>query len=179
LEIGCGTGHFTRWFASRGLQTVGLDISAVMLAHAWRRRTRMLIQGDAQKLPLRSDCCDLVAMITTLEFLEDPVRALREAIRVARHGLILGVLNRQSRLGRRLGRRGGPIWGTAHLYTPADLTGIVKLALDGRPATLTWRTTLWPWWPGDLPRAQGGFVGMAVRPAVEGEGQHDQDIGAD
>jgi len=163
LEIGCGTGHFTRWFASRGLQTVGLDISAAMLADAQRRGTGMLAMGDALSLPLQTGCCDVVAMITTLEFLEEPVRALREALRVAQRGLILGVLNRRSRLGERLRREGGPIWGAAHFYTPAELARIVKIALDGRHATLTYRTTVWPLWPRDLPLSRGGFIGMAVR----------------
>jgi Zn-dependent protease len=34
LEVGCGTGHFTRWFEELGLQTAGLDLSLSMLAEA-------------------------------------------------------------------------------------------------------------------------------------------------
>jgi ubiquinone/menaquinone biosynthesis C-methylase UbiE len=34
LEIGCGTGHFTRWFKELGLRTAGLDLSLPMLAEA-------------------------------------------------------------------------------------------------------------------------------------------------
>jgi len=166
LEIGCGTGHFTRWFASRGLRTVGLEASWAMLAEARRRCTGSLIMGDALRLPLRTDCCDVVVMITTLEFLGEPIRALREALRVAQRGLILGVLNRRSRMGERLRRGGGPIWGTAHFYTPGELARIVQMALDGRHAAVTHRTTLWPLWPRDLPLPQGGFIGMAVRPAA-------------
>ena len=36
LEVGCGTGHFTRWFDERGLQAMGLDLSSPMLAEAVR-----------------------------------------------------------------------------------------------------------------------------------------------
>ena len=36
LEVGCGTGHFTRWFKTQGLQALGLDISTPMLAEAVR-----------------------------------------------------------------------------------------------------------------------------------------------
>jgi ubiquinone/menaquinone biosynthesis C-methylase UbiE len=36
LEIGCGTGHFTRWMAQQRLQAVGLDISPAMLTEAQR-----------------------------------------------------------------------------------------------------------------------------------------------
>lgn len=37
LEIGCGTGHFTRWFSEQGFQTIGLDLSLAMLAQARRQ----------------------------------------------------------------------------------------------------------------------------------------------
>ena len=30
LEVGCGTGHFTRWLAEKGLEAVGLDVSDPM-----------------------------------------------------------------------------------------------------------------------------------------------------
>ena len=34
LEIGCGTGHFSRWLSDGGLAVVGLDLSPAMLAEA-------------------------------------------------------------------------------------------------------------------------------------------------
>ena len=34
LEVGCGTGHFSRWLRCHGLATVGLDLSPAMLAEA-------------------------------------------------------------------------------------------------------------------------------------------------
>lgn len=37
LEVGCGTGHFSRWLAQQGVQAVGLDESAAMLAVARER----------------------------------------------------------------------------------------------------------------------------------------------
>jgi len=36
LEVGCGTGHFTRWFAEQDLFTAGVDISQPMLTEAKR-----------------------------------------------------------------------------------------------------------------------------------------------
>lgn len=96
LEIGCGTGHFTRWFGEQGLQSWGVDLSLPMLAEAVRLGSPPCVRGDSLAFPFSSQAFDLVALITTLEFLADPVRALGEALRVARQGVLLGVLNRHS-----------------------------------------------------------------------------------
>jgi SAM-dependent methyltransferase len=159
LEVGCGTGHFTRWFGEQGLQAIGLDLSPPMLTEAVRLGSPPYVQGDALALPFRAGAFDLVALITTLEFVTDPVQALREATRVARHGLILGVLNRQSLLAWRRKRSGEPLWQEARFFTPTEL---VHLAAAGKRVKIVWRTTLWPVWPGQLPLPWGGFIGMAV-----------------
>jgi len=162
LEVGCGTGHFTRWFGEQGLRAVGLDLSWSMLEEAKGLRSPPCLQGDALALPFRSASVDLVALITALEFLPDPVQALAEALRVARQGLLLGVLNAQSRLGRQYKREGGPIWGTAHFFTPRELKRTI-LEMSAGKARIAWHTTLWPFWSGALPFPWGGFIGMAVK----------------
>ena len=162
LEVGCGTGHFTRWFSGQGLQAMGLDLSWPMLAEAVRLGSPPCMQGDALALPFSTGAFDLVALVTTLEFLPEPVLALTEALRVARQGLLLGVLNRQSLLWLRSKREGGPIWGAARFFAPAELSDLVYRAATGRPTEIVWRTTLWPAWSGVLPLPWGGFIGMAV-----------------
>jgi ubiquinone/menaquinone biosynthesis C-methylase UbiE len=162
LEVGCGTGHFTRWMTSLGLRVVGLDVSPAMLAEARRLKTGICIEGDALNLPFDAGSFGLVVMITTLEFTSDPTGALSEAFRVARRGVILGAFNRQSRLGRQLERKGGSIWGSAHFFTVRELVRAVRRALGDRPAEIAWRTTLWPRWPRELPLPCGGFIGMAI-----------------
>lgn len=69
-----------------------------MLEHARLRNGTNYLLGDTQALPFENKQFDLVALITTLEFVTDPVQALREAMRVVRRGLLLGVLNRSSLL---------------------------------------------------------------------------------
>jgi SAM-dependent methyltransferase len=162
LEIGCGTGHFTRWFSEQGWQTVGLDLSLPMLAEAVRLGSPPCVRGNALALSFPTGSFDLVALITTLEFIPDPVPALAEALRVARRGLILGVLNRQSVLGRQLKREGGPIWEPARFFTPAELDHLVAHAAGAKAERIVWRTTLWPLWPRELPLPWGGFIGLAV-----------------
>jgi ubiquinone/menaquinone biosynthesis C-methylase UbiE len=162
LEVGCGTGHFTRWFGGLGLEAVGLDLSRPMLDEAVSLSGPVYLQGEALILPFVSKPFDLVALITTLEFLPDPLQGLVEALRVVRQGLILGVLNADSRLGQRYKREGGPIWEAARFCTPAELKRMV-LRITGEKVKIIWRTTLWPFWPGALPLPWGGFIGMAVK----------------
>lgn len=107
LEIGCGTAHFTRWLAGERLEAFGLDRSPAMLAEARRLAPGLpLVQADAQRLPVRDRCVDVVLLVTTLEFLSSPLGALQEAVRIARTGVIVVALNRWSIGG--LSRRWGP-----------------------------------------------------------------------
>jgi hypothetical protein len=46
-------------------------------------RSLPFVLGDAHSLPYRTQAVDVVAFITTLEFLEGVAKALREAARVA------------------------------------------------------------------------------------------------
>jgi SAM-dependent methyltransferase len=163
LEVGCGTGHFTRWLAERGLDAVGVDISEAMLAEARRLGGARYASGDALSLPFPDRSHDLTALITTLEFLPDPPRALSEAVRVARHGVILGVLNRWSVLALRRRLAGKTLWRSARFFGPWELAALARHAAGRRTRTIFWRTTLWPIpGVGDLPLPWGGFIGMAV-----------------
>jgi ubiquinone/menaquinone biosynthesis C-methylase UbiE len=162
LEVGCGTGHFVRWFGVLRLKAVGLDLSRPMLDEAVSLNTWDYLQGDALSLPFISTSFDLVSFITTLEFLPDPFKALTEALRITRKGLILGVLNSGSRLGRQYKGEGGIIWEASHFFTPIELKRMI-LEITGEDTKIFWRTTLWPYWPGALPLPWGGFIGMAVK----------------
>lgn len=159
LEAGCGTGHFTRWFKEQELQVIGLDLAFPMLTEAVGLDGVPYACGDAHALPFADNAFDLVALVTTLEFVADPVQALLEALRIARQGLILGILNRHSLLGWQRRHEGGPVWETARFFTPLELVQLLQ-QVARRPVQITWQTTLWP---GALPLPWGGFIGMAVQ----------------
>jgi SAM-dependent methyltransferase len=162
LEVGCGTGHFTRWFKQQSLKTFGVDLSAAMMRKAVAWGVVPSSQADAHRLPFREQSFDLVALITTLEFLQDPLAALEDASRVAKRGIVLGVINRQGWVGRRYRRLGGPIWGNARFYTPSELIESLDEAV-GQISALFWKTTLWRFWPWALPLPWGGFIGLGAR----------------
>jgi hypothetical protein len=164
---GCGTGHFTRWLRPQGLSAAGLDLSAVMLAEARSLNAIPLVRGDACRLPFSDGAFDLVALVTTLEFLGNPRQALTEALRVTQQGLLLGVLNRWSLLGmgHRLARLLRPsVYNAAHFYGVGELTRLVR-SIAGRDAATEAHTTffprLYPWPQASLP--WGGFVAMAAQ----------------
>jgi SAM-dependent methyltransferase len=122
------------------------------------------LRGDALDLPFIDRSFDLALLITTLEFVADSSRALAEAVRVARHGLILGVLNRWSLLTLRYRRSRKPLWKSARFFGPRELARLVRAAAGKRFQGLHWRTTIWPiaWMP-DTPLPWGGFIGLAAR----------------
>lgn len=167
LEVGCGTGHFTRWLEERGWTAVGLDCSPAMLAEAQARGGQRLLLGDALRLPFPDGSFDVVALITVLEFLPDARAGLREAWRVARRGLLLGVLNRMSPIAwwrRMVGHFRPDVYRAARFYAPGELQRLVR-ETAGRPVSLRWGTTLWPRWlpleGGPLPG--GAFIALAAR----------------
>jgi SAM-dependent methyltransferase len=166
LELGCGTGHFTRWLSDEGLAAVGLDLSAAMLAEAQVLDSVSLVRGDARRLPFADGAFDVTAFITTLEFLERPGEALVEALRVTRHGVLLGVLNRWSLLGlqrRLVGLFRRTVYDAARFYGVGELKRLLRSVTGGK-GHIVWRTTLlprrWPWSQASLP--WGGFIGMAL-----------------
>lgn len=83
VDIGCGTGQFTRAAAGRAVRgsVVGLDLSSKMLAEARRRATRdgltniTFEQADAQVHPFAPDSVDLAVSSFGAMFFSDAVAA--------------------------------------------------------------------------------------------------------
>jgi ubiquinone/menaquinone biosynthesis C-methylase UbiE len=103
LELGCGTGHWTQWFASFGFEVVGLDIAEKMLDKARQRGldNATFISGDMMKLPFADHSFEHVFSVAAFSFTTNPRKALLEAIRVLKPGgkLIAAVLNQDSIIG--------------------------------------------------------------------------------
>jgi ubiquinone/menaquinone biosynthesis C-methylase UbiE len=166
LEVGCGTGHFTDWFASLGLSVVGLDRVPSMLTFAQGRRPDLpFVLADAAHLPFGEAAFDVVALVTVLEFLDAPDAALREAERVARQGLIVVSLNRLSpvALWRRLRRAAA--YRRARFFSPGQLERLVRISMASRPMTIRWRTGLYPthWLDQCTALPFGALVALSVR----------------
>ena len=91
LDVACGPGNFTRAFARAsgdGL-VVGLDASRTMLGQAVREPNPpnvAYVRGDAGALPFRDGSFDAVCCFAALYFIEQPMRAIDEIVRVLAPG---------------------------------------------------------------------------------------------
>ena len=90
LDLGTGTGRMLELLGPLAGRAIGVDQSPQMLSVARVRIERaglghvQLRQGDIYALPVIGDAYDLVVMHQVLHYLDDPLRAIREAARVLR-----------------------------------------------------------------------------------------------
>ena len=100
LDVGCGTGWFTRRFAASGLAVTGLDVDPDALAFARLQSVDAIsyVEGDARCLPFPERSFDHVTSIAALCFVDRWPQAIAEIVRVSRRRFVLGLLNRHSLL---------------------------------------------------------------------------------
>jgi len=144
LDVGCGTGHWSRFFSSLGYEVTGIDNSADMIAVARSN----VCEGcefelsDAEHIPYPEDSFDVVATMATLEFLARPRKALDEMARCLRPQgrLMIGTLNRLAPLNRERLASGKQPYASAHMFSTRELLvllvryGIVKLRTSAEGA---------------------------------------------
>jgi ubiquinone/menaquinone biosynthesis C-methylase UbiE len=110
LDVGCGTGFFTREMGSRinGI-IIGVDINqnCIQYARQQESHTASYAVADARVLPFADAAFDMIMSITALCFIPMIEVALKEIIRVTRHRFAIGLLNRHSLLWLQKGRNGG------------------------------------------------------------------------
>src|SRR5690606_6556663 len=86
LDLGCGTGYFTRALAQRfqATQICGLDLSQGMLDYAARHSGEDIVWicGDAEQLPLASASQDLIFSSLVIQWCPDLFRTFTEMRRV-------------------------------------------------------------------------------------------------
>ncbi|KAB1189189.1 methyltransferase domain-containing protein [Haloferax sp. MBLA0077] len=84
LDVGCGTGEFTRVLADESdAHVVGVDADEELLSVAADRPGIEVVTGDATRLPFADESFDLVVCQALLVNLPDPVAALHEFARVS------------------------------------------------------------------------------------------------
>ena len=87
LDIGIGTGEFSRLLGLNTFKLIGVDVAFGMLLQARARlNLNTIVMADAHSLPLRNDCVDFVLCRNVLRHSYDGLALLREGRRVCRTG---------------------------------------------------------------------------------------------
>ena len=89
VDLGCGTGAFTRRLRRFNLIVTGVDISPLSIERARALGGAAYVVGDICDCPLPADSYDFVVMSGVLHHLPDPgtrVRSLREGFRLLKPG---------------------------------------------------------------------------------------------
>lgn len=143
LDIGCGTGACMEAFLELGLEVTGLDASTYVLDIALKKTGNRVdfYRGFAEDLPFDDNSFNHACLFTTLEFVEDPGKALAEAFRVAKDRVFIGVLNRYALKGveRRVkGIFNASIYNHARFFSVWELKHLTFTLLGQVP--VSWRT---------------------------------------
>ena len=87
LDLAAGTATSTASYTENGASAVACDFSLGMLSEARRRRPEIpCVAGDAMRLPFADGVFDVVTMSYGLRNVNDPRKALKEMLRVAKPG---------------------------------------------------------------------------------------------
>ena len=96
LDVGCGTGYFTRLLVSgdENVSAVGIDMEEPFIEYAREKAEELglpaeFIIGDALALPFEDNTFDIVTSHTFLTSVPDPEKAMSEMKRVVKPGGII------------------------------------------------------------------------------------------
>ena len=164
LDVGCGTGYFTRLFAAdRECRVTGLDIDRSWAGYAASQSAgnEAYVCGTAIELPFRNGTFDLAVSVAALCFVTDQRRGIQEMLRVTKRRFAIGLLHRRSLLYWEKGRSGGKgAYRGAHWHTESEIrelfAGLPVADLQVRAAVAlpaggafaqSMEPLLSPWWP--------------------------------
>ena len=144
IDIGCGTGASLMAFLGKGIQLTGVDPSPYMLDVATKNLGHRvdLHRAYAEDLPFEDNSFDYASVCLTLEFVEDPQKALEEACRVAKDGVFIGILNKYAfkALQRRIKGIFTPtIYNHARFFSIGEIKYLIYKLIGDVP--VSWKTT--------------------------------------
>jgi ubiquinone/menaquinone biosynthesis C-methylase UbiE len=98
LDIGCGTGYRLSPFLEKGLEITGIDPSIYMLDIAREKYKNKITfhRGAGESLPFDDNSFHYASLVTTLEYVEDPLKVIEESCRVAKDKVFIGIYNSYS-----------------------------------------------------------------------------------
>jgi ubiquinone/menaquinone biosynthesis C-methylase UbiE len=125
LEVGIGTGRFA---SPLGIK-FGVEPSEAMSLIALNRGIKV-IKGHAEKLPFEDNSFDFVLFVTTICFLDDISKALKEAYRVLKENgeIIIGLIDKNSYLGKRYEKtkKNNKFYKNARFYSVDEIINLLE-----------------------------------------------------
>ena len=86
LDVGGGSGAFTKLFVGTFKYVVDADLSRLMLKEAKEKGNILLVETDAQRLPFKDDAFDLTLCTDALHHLPNAEQVVSEMKRVTKEG---------------------------------------------------------------------------------------------
>lgn len=145
LDIGCGGGRCFAPLMDHGLQLTGVDPSPYMLDLAMDKfKSRVeLHRAFGEDLPFEDNTFNYSIMMTSLEFMDRPGKAIEEACRVTRDKIFIGVFNKYAPLNILRRTKGFFCHNTlsyARFFGIWELKKIIHAIMG--PVPVSWNTTL-------------------------------------
>lgn len=134
LDVGCGTGVFTKDVLANGALVTGLDLSLPMLkqaSHKLQGNSFDGLVGDMMSLPFADESFDKVFSMTAIEFVADAKHAISELNRVTKKNgtIVLTTLNSLSPWAERrteAGKSGHKLFQNMVFRSPDEMKRIVS-----------------------------------------------------
>lgn len=86
LDVGCGSGHDAQYYASKGANVHGLDISQKEIEMAQKRNCGVFTRAPMEDIPYDTNTFDIVTSFYAIQHTESMTRTISEMIRVAKAG---------------------------------------------------------------------------------------------
>jgi ubiquinone/menaquinone biosynthesis C-methylase UbiE len=125
LEIGVGSGRFAQDLKI----TYGIDTSIELLKLA-KKKGVLGILGKAENLPFKNSSFDLVLIVVSICFFENPELALKQVWRILKEdgNLVIGLILSESlwaKFYKEKAKKGHPIYSNAHFYSYSELNSML------------------------------------------------------
>lgn len=123
IEIGVGTGRFASFLEI----PFGIDPSLNMLKLA-RQRGVIVAAGVGELLPLRAGIFDYALIAITICFVKNPERVILETARILKTGgkIILGIIDRESFLGRKYQTKKSKFYEVARFFSVGEIVRMLE-----------------------------------------------------
>ncbi len=161
MEVGVGSGKFA---APLGIK-IGVEPSEKMADKA-RIQGIDVYSGIAEELPFADGRFDFVLMVTTICFVDDVVKSLKEIFRVLKTGgfIIVGFVDRESKLGKQYSekRESSRFYKNATFFSSQEV--LMHLKESGFMITKILQTLI----PGELPETISEGFGKGAFVSVKG-----------